>query len=362
MTQAAKYPLKESLQSPPIDHDCDVDEAWVKDKTIVITGGASGLGSSFLRKWAATGATVIIGDINVDKGDQLVRDTKKETSNSNLYFFYCDVTKWHSQVQFFKDAVNASPHGGIDTVVANAGILDPANEFESPGDLNVAEPPPPNLAVLDVNLTGVLYTTHLTLFHLSRNPDSFPASTEAPRSSRDRHLLLLSSMAGVLPLPGNTLYATSKHAIVGLFRSLRTTAFAHGIRVNMLCPYFVDTPLIITPGRLLLAGGTLGRPEDVTEAGTRFVANPYVLRRAVVVGPKLKVKQDSSGEWKLVEASDESGDHRAIWEAYADDFEDNELFTRNYVRLLNGLVEIRGWIGWLSDLFAVLKYGMGWSR
>lgn len=364
MTQAANYSLESAVhQSSPVDFSLEIDDGWVKDRTIVITGGASGFGEGFLKRWASAGATVIIGDVNVKRGDQLVRDVRKETGNPNLHFFHCDVTEWQSQVQFFKDAIRVSPHGGIDTVVANAGIVDAANNIERPIGLDAAEPPPPNLAVLDVNMKGVVYTTHLALFYLPRNPDSSPASPEShpTKTLRDRHLLLVSSMAGLMPLPGNTLYSTSKHAVVGLFRTLRSTSFVHGVRVNMLCPYFVDTPLFITPGRLALAGGVMGKTEDVVEAGTRFVTNPRIVGRAIVVGPKMKVRQDAGGEWNVTQDDHKDGEKKALWEAYADDFEDSELFSRNYVKLLNQLGEIRGWLGWFGDIFAAAKHSLGWS-
>ena len=363
MTGAADYPLKAAVrQSSPIDFSLSIDDSLVKGKTIVITGGASGFGEGFFKRWAHAGAAVIIGDINVKKGDQLVRDMKKATGNPDLHSFHCDVTDWQSQVQFFKDAVRVSPHGGIDTVVANAGITDPGNSIEFPQDLGSAEPPPPSMAVLDVNVKGVLYTTHLALFYLPRNPESSPEvqKGDPSKTPRDRHLLLLASLAGLSPLPGNVLYAMSKHAVVGLFRTLRATSFVNGIRVNMLCPYFIDTPMFITPGRLSLAGGVMGKAEDVVEAGTRFVADPRIVGRSMVIGSKMKVKQDANAEWTLVESKDQEGEERAIWEPYAQDFEDSELFTRNYVKLLNRLVEIRGWMGWFSDIFAALRYGLGW--
>ena len=239
MTPAAKYPLPVP-QSPAFDTNAVLDETWVKDKTIIITGGASGFGEGFFRRWAADGATVVIGDINVQRGDQLVREVRNETGNPNLHFFHCDVTDWLSQVQFFKDAINVSPHGGIDTVVANAGIVDPLPTIEVPKGLDGPNPPPPNLTVLDVNLKGVLYTSHLALFYLARNPQSVPAdpNCDPTKTLRDRHLLLMSSMAGFSFIPSQTLYATSKHAVVGLYRNLRCSSFAHGIRTNMICPYF----------------------------------------------------------------------------------------------------------------------------
>ena len=364
MSRASNYSLEAAIrQSSPVDFSRPVEDTLIKGKTIIITGGASGLGAGFFKRWASLGATVVIGDINVKEGDRLVREVKKETSNPNLHFLHCNVTQWQSQVQFFKDAVKLSPHGGIDTVIANAGITDPANEIEMPQNLDTPEPPPPNLAVLDVNLTGVVFTTHLALFYLPRNPGSIPASPEndTSKTQRDRHLVLISSMAGLWPLPGNTLYSTSKHAVVGLFRTLRSSSFAHGVRVNMLCPYFVDTPLFITPGRLLLAGGAKGRLEDVIDAGTRFVADTSIVGRAAMIGPRLKVKQDVGAEWKLVEKGDGEGEQKAVWEAYADDFEESELFTRNFIKLLNRVVEIRGWTGWFSDVVAALLHGLGWQ-
>ena len=240
MGSGATYPLKVP-QSPPFDPNYVPDETWIREKTIIITGGASGLGEGFLRRWAADGAAVVIGDIDTQRGDQLVREVRKETGNPHLHFFHCDVTDWQSQVQFFKHAVHVSPHGGIDTVVANAGIVDHGSTIEAPKGLDAPNPPPPDLAVLDVNLKGVLYTSHLALFYLAKNPQSAPADPDCNPTdkNRDRHLLLLSSMAGLAPVPNQLMYTASKHAVIGMYRSLRCTSFAHGVRTNMICPYFM---------------------------------------------------------------------------------------------------------------------------
>ena len=268
-------------------------------------------------------------------------------------------TNWQSQVEFFKSAVKVSPHEGIDCVVANAGIADQKGKFVVPEDLDAKEPPPPSLNVIDVNLTGVLYTTHLALFWLSRNPNSVPASPKADTSEtrRDRHLLLLSSMAGLAPIPVQALYTVSKHAVVGLYRSLRSTAFVHGVRVNMLCPYYIDTPIISFQGRLLLAGVPMGKVEDVVEAATRFVADPRIIGRAVVVGPKVKAQQGADGLWELAEQPDVK--EKAVLEVYVNDFEEADLSTRRIVQLLNRVVEIRGWSGWMMDIVGAIKYGLG---
>jgi NAD(P)-dependent dehydrogenase (short-subunit alcohol dehydrogenase family) len=119
----------------------------------------------------------------------------------------------------------------------------------------------PNFKCTDVNLLGVMYTTHLACFYLPRNPNSDNLSSSRPPAANtpDRHILLIGSVASLAPIPGLIEYCVAKHGVLGLFRSLRATSFVSGIRVNMLCPYFIDTPFIAVEGRLLLAGAAVGK-------------------------------------------------------------------------------------------------------
>ena len=229
-------------------------------------------------------------------------------------------------------------------------------KFEMPQGLDAETPPPPNLKCFEVNLLGVMYTAHLAMFWLPRNPNSGkPNSSTAPiLQARDRHLLLVGSVASLGPIPGQAQYCVSKHGVLGLFRALRSTAFAHGIRVNMICPYFIDTPIVPTAGRLLLAGGAMGKAEDVVEAGTRLSADTRILGRALVIGPKVKVSVDD--DWRLVPQLSAGGKNIAVWEAYADDFQEVEVFVARFTRLLNEVEIARGWIGWASDVAKAFVY------
>ena len=182
-------------------------------------------------------------------------------------------------------------------------------------------------------------------------------------SPRDRHLLLLGSMASLAPIPSQVLYGVSKHGVLGLFRTLRSTAFIHGIRVNMLLPYFIDTPIVPASVRVLLAGGAMGKPEDVVEAATRFAADTNIIGRSLYIGPKMRVVQDAEGVTQLAMKHGSQGvATRAVWEAYAHDFEDAELFNRNLTRLLNRFAILRGWSGWFMDLIRAIRYGLGSSK
>jgi short chain dehydrogenase len=165
---------------------------------------------------------------------------------------------------------------------------------------------------------------------------------------------LIGSVASLAPVAGQVLYGVSKHGVLGLFRCLRATAFASGIRVNMLCPYFIDTPIIPVLGRVVLAGGSMGKPEDVVDAGTRMMADIRIVGRALVVGPKVTVHADN--DMQLVPQTDKSGKEIAVWEAYADDFEENEVFNSRFVRMLNAVEKARGWSGWAYDILNALAY------
>lgn len=163
---------------------------------------------------------MITGDINDAGGKDVAERIRKETGNANVHFVHCDVTNWQSQVDFFHESVKLSPTKGIDAVVANAGLFDKPPTLTEPVGLDADEPQKPNLMCIDVCLIGALYTTHLALFYLRRNPNSPRADTNRKPAVgvADRHLLLIGSVASFAPLTALTLYATAKHGVLGLFR------------------------------------------------------------------------------------------------------------------------------------------------
>lgn len=366
-------------QSPPVDMTAPYSPSKLAGKTVLLTGGATGLGAAFARHWTAHGANLIIGDVNDPVGEALVAELRNAPGSSgHHHYLHCDVTSWASQVAFFKEAVQLSPTGELDAVLANAGISDQygtitGKGFENPTGLDGPAPPAPSLTCLQVNLIGVLYTAHLALFWLQQNNPNPSITTTDPRDSRDRHLLLVGSSAGLFALPGVPEYTTSKHGVTGLFRSLRTLSYRQGIRVNMLAPYWVDTPIL--PGRAfaLLAGLGLGRIEDNVDAATRFMAaTPRIAGRALVVGPRASLLRRVFPEGLVGEEEEEKEDGvdgngdvvvdenvkaekgQAVWECYAHDYETVDFFIRRYVRLLNTITFIKGWVGFWRDLYRVV--------
>ncbi|AEO65673.1 uncharacterized protein THITE_2046563 [Thermothielavioides terrestris NRRL 8126] len=364
-------------QSPPVDCSKPYDTSTLAGKTILITGGASGFGAAFARHWARHGAHLVLGDINDRAGEELVAELRSSPSTAPdqvIFYQHCDVTSWTDQLALFRAAIAASPNHTIDTVVAGAGIIERGNPlapsatspvFDHPANLDASHPPPPPppLKVLAVNLTGVMYTTHLALYYLSLNPPpstttttSSSSSSTPPRAARDRHLLLISSIAGLIPLPGQTEYTASKHAVMGLFRALRATQQYSGIRVNALTPYFVDTPLLPAAGLALLAGAATAALEDVVDAATRLVADEGIRGRALLVGPKIRVVDlVDGGRLRVVEgeARTEGERRQAVWEVYGHDYERVEVFVWRYLWVLNLMRRLRGWVGFVRDLCGI---------
>ena len=335
-------------QSPPIDLSKPYSTASLQGKTILITGAANGLGAHIARHLASHGAHLLLGDIDDPAGEALVAELCQQHPRQTFFYGTCNVTDFDCQARFFEEAIRASPNGRVEVVVPNAGvhIQRESLAFENPQtgqDGRVVKPP---TLTLDVNINGAYYTTHLGLHYLSLNPDP-----------TDRCILLLGSLASFVPLPGQAPYAISKHAVLGMFRSLVGTAFARSVRVNMINPYFVTgSRMFPAAAEAIFLSGSAGAAEipDVIDAATRLIADEAVRGRSLAVGPRMMDLAD--GEPPLSERERNQGG-RGIREVYAEDYVEVETFRWRYVRMMNAVTALRGWVGWATDAWRLL-----WGR
>jgi short-subunit dehydrogenase len=205
-------------------------------RSVLVTGGASGIGRALAVAFADSGARVFIADRQADLAKEAAREIDRHGGHA------CVIDLDVRNRQQFADAVDrvVRDTGQIDYLVNNAGIgvLGDAARF-SAADWS---------DVLDVNLTGVCHGIAI----------AYPTMVRQKRG----HIVNVASMAGLVPAPLIASYAASKFAVVGLSRALRIEASRHGVGVSVVCPFIIDTPL--------LQGGRYGRVNDDAQAITAW--------------------------------------------------------------------------------------------
>ena len=121
---------------------------------------------------------------------------------------------------------------------------------------------------MEINLTAVLYTAHLAIHYLQLNHD-FSASPNALKA-----LIFIGSIASWLGIPGAGNYSGSKHAVLGVMRSLHPILEAKGIRVGCVHPFFADTAIVPLPVKLAMAGIPLTPVSRIAGAYFCAATNP----------------------------------------------------------------------------------------
>lgn len=186
----------------------------LQDKVAVITGGARGIGQAIAEAYDAEGAIVVVSDIDGEGAERVAKGLSRGSSA------VCDVTS-ESSVQALIDGAVAQ-HGKIDIVVANAGVGRPM----AIADMNLAE----WRKVTSVNLDGVFLTVR--------------AAALAMAATGGGSIIGMASITG---FKGSALigdYAAAKAGVINLCKTAATEFRAHGVRVNAMCPTFLDTVLV----------------------------------------------------------------------------------------------------------------------
>ena len=227
------------------------DSTSFRDKVVVVTGAASGIGAALVRQLGRAGARVALLDRDLAGAEALAGTLPSDHG----FALGCDV----------RDPVACSTAierviarwSGVDVLINNAGISH-HSPFERT-DVSVIR------RVMDVNFYGAVHCT-----------DSALASIIERRGM----IVTISSVAGFAPLVGRTGYAASKHALHGFFDSLRAELADRGVGVLIVCPSFtrtsIDTSALSGTGTRLGTGrstvGKLADPDTVAAAILRATA------------------------------------------------------------------------------------------
>lgn len=183
----------------------------------LVTGGGSGIGAGVARRLAASGVTVALCDRDGNAA-QNVRD-EIAGAGGNAFAMQVDVTVENQVADFVS---RAAKHGGRPTIaVACAGIAALGQVTDMDSGLF--------RKVVDVNLTGVFMLAKHAIPHLRAGGGSFVA---------------IASDAGLNGFQGFAAYCASKHAVVGLVKSLALDHGPEGVRCNAICPGYVETPML----------------------------------------------------------------------------------------------------------------------
>lgn len=205
----------------------------LKDRTIVLTGGAGELAGVLARRLLAEGANLVLSDL-----DQAALETRRDQLDSaNVEILAGDVGEEETNAQMV--ALAERRFGGLHGFIANAGI-------EGPGAPLSEQTAEGFDRVMRVNVRGPFLGLKCAM----------PAMARAGGGG----IVILSSIAGVTGSPGLAPYNTSKHAVIGLMRSAAAEGAAAGIRVNTINP----APL---EGRMISSIESSLRPGE--EAGMR---------------------------------------------------------------------------------------------
>lgn len=187
-----------------------------KNKVIVVTGAASGIGAAICDRFAREGARIILLDRD-EAGVKAAAD-KLKTNGVDAEGYRCDVVGEEECTSVIEQVIKRC--GGIDVLVNNAGITQRSAFVDTKTSVY--------RKVMDVNFFGSLHCTKAAIDSLIK---------------RRGVIIVIESLAGVSPLLGRTGYCASKHALHGFFTTLRSEIRDTGVHIMLVCPGFVETSL-----------------------------------------------------------------------------------------------------------------------
>lgn len=224
------------------------DFSSVKEKVVIVTGAADGLGKAIAETYAANGMKVVLSDVNEQQGEQVVENIIE--SGGQAVFYKANVANEEDIIALVHFTVQT--YGQLDGIVNNAGMAAPNKVLH---ELSLAE----FEAVQNVNFKGVFLGMKYGIEAILKS------------KSTGGFVVNIASLAGLQGNSGMSLYTASKHAVVGLTKNAALDYAAHNITVNAICPgtfrtaIWNDAPeeVITSLAKQLSPNGRLGDPTEI---------------------------------------------------------------------------------------------------
>jgi len=209
----------------------------LENKVAIVTGGASGIGLATATRLAAEGASLVIADLNEDAGKAVATELGGRFVRADVG----NAADWAAVVAEAEESF-----GGLDMAYLNAGVTTQEADITKLTDEGYRR-------VMGANVDGVVFGARAVVPALERRGGGALVAT--------------ASLAGIIAFAPDPIYTATKHAVVGLVRSLAAQLEAKSITINAICPGIVDTPLVgPARDRLKDAGFPMIPPEDIAEA------------------------------------------------------------------------------------------------
>ena len=218
----------------------------LKDKVVVITGAAGGIGKATALRFAEEGADIVVADF----ADGAATVAEVEAKGRKAIYVQTDVTNIDSAKAMIAKAIET--FGRVDVLINNAGITKDAMMKKMAKESFDA--------VIAVNLTGVFNCTSAVLPNMLENKSGVVLTT--------------SSIVGLFGNIGQTNYAASKWGVIGMTKSWAKEMAKNGLRFNCVAPGFIGTDMVRKiPAEVLqekiiikIPAGRLGEPEEIAAA------------------------------------------------------------------------------------------------
>jgi NAD(P)-dependent dehydrogenase (short-subunit alcohol dehydrogenase family) len=191
----------------------------MKTQTVLITGGGSGMGRASAQALSKLGIHVFIGDINLAAAEETAELVKKAGGKADG--FSVDISQSKSVIELFSQIRKKAER--LDMLVHTAAIAGNIAFLEDMTDVDWQK-------MLDINLTGTFF-----------------CAREAVRAMKDNktgRIVLFSSVASLTPTPGAIHYSAAKGAINMFGKTLALEAVKYNIRVNVIAPGYINTPML----------------------------------------------------------------------------------------------------------------------